>query len=69
MCADCYYITDTGLGSLARMSGLTQLEIVFCDHITDAGLAHLCSLDNLHTLSVEGCDEISVSRPALETWC
>lgn len=37
-------VTDAGLASLCRLSGLVELDLTGYSHITDAGLQHLPQL-------------------------
>ena len=37
-------ITDAGVAHLARLTGLTSLDLSYCNHITDAGVEHVQDL-------------------------
>ncbi len=48
------HITDSGLGSVARLPALRELSLFFCEHITDAGAAQLRQASTLERLVVRG---------------
>lgn len=52
-------ITDAGLGHLAGLARLTQLELESCEGITDRGLEHLARLEELTALNLGGCSLLS----------
>ena len=53
----CDRITDAGVKHLARLTGLTSLDLSWC-RITDAGLADLARLTSLTSLDLKWCHRI-----------
>ncbi len=51
--------TLTGLRPLARLPGLKEINLRWCDQITDAGIAHLGCLPRLNAISVRGCVQMT----------
>jgi hypothetical protein len=52
-------ISPAGPAWLARVAGLTQLELARCVKLTDASVRHLSDLEALRHLGLAGCEQIT----------
>jgi Leucine-rich repeat (LRR) protein len=48
------HVTDLGLGFVAKLSKLENLNLYFAEHVTESGVARLAELANLETLNLRG---------------
>ena len=56
-------VSDAGLGELAQLTSLTELDLDDCGCITYAGVERLAALVHLERLHLCGCHSLSADAP------
>ena len=59
---------DGALGEVAKLRGLTQLTLDYCQRVSDGGLAALGALPSLRTLNLRGCEAVRRARGCGACW-
>lgn len=55
----CAGVTDAGTAGLARLTGLTELVLSFCERLGDATVERVAALDRLERLDLAHCERLT----------